>query len=486
MAIYRTSAPTNTGQDVVLAARNVSKYYGEERDRVLVLDDITLELRAGEFIALLGPSGSGKSTLLRILAGLVVPSAGEVLVHGQPLVGPNPQVAIVFQGFALYPWLTVLENVELGLLAKEVPTQERRERALRAIDLIGLDGFETAYPRELSGGMKQRVGFARALVVEPEVLFLDEPFSALDVLVAENLRHELLDLWRARKIPTRAILMVTHNIDEAVQMAGRLLVFGANPGRIRVELPGLARRVPGSGAQQPGQQRQQRQQRQPRQWAQLQNKNLVRAQQQAQLVDTVYRIMTNPKEDVSALVPSIPGARPQQPAPPPQLYQALPHVGIDALTGFIERLHTLGDREDLYELARDLQMEADDLLPLAQAANLLGFADLEAGDVVLTPVGRRFAEADILEEKAIFRQQAVVSIALLRQIVRDLEAAPEHHLDDSGLQEALQQSFSEPEARRQLDTAIDWGRYAELFAYDDDAEEFYLEEEAPAAASTSG
>ena len=455
MALSRTTTPSTTDQEVVLAARDVSKYYGEAPERVLVLDDITLDLRQQEFIALLGPSGSGKSTLLRILAGLVTPSLGEVLVHGTPLVGANPQVAIVFQTFALYPWLTVQDNVELGLLAKELSPEERRERALRVIDLIGLDGFETAYPRELSGGMKQRVGFARALVVEPEVLFLDEPFSALDVLVAENLRHELLDLWRARKIPTRAILMVTHNIDEAVQMADRLLVFGANPGRIRVELPGLAR----AGRQQ-------------------QAKNGAHAQ----LVDTVYRIMTNPHEEVTALLSAVPGARPQRPAPPPQPYQALPHVGIDELTGFIERLHALGDREDLYELARGLHMEADDLLALAQSANLLGFADLDAGDVILTAAGGRFAEADILEEKAIFRQQALMSIAILRQIARDLEANPEHRVQEDGLLEALQRSFSEPEARLQLDTAIDWGRYAELFAYDDDAGEFFLEEEVIGAA----
>jgi NitT/TauT family transport system ATP-binding protein len=447
MTTLRNMTASTVDQEVILAAKGVSKYYGGVRERVLVLDDISLDLRAGEFIALLGPSGSGKSTLLRILAGLVTPSSGDVLTHGQPLRGANPQVAIVFQGFALYPWLTVLENVELGLLAKELTPAERRERAVQAIDLIGLDGFETAYPRELSGGMKQRVGFARALVVEPEVLFLDEPFSALDVLVAENLRHELLDLWRARKIPTRAILMVTHNIDEAVQMADRLLVFGANPGRIRVELPGLTRK-----------------QAQARDGA------------HAELADTVYRIMTNPHEAVEVLLP---GAQAQQPAPPPQPYQSLPHVSIDELAGFIGRLHSLGDREDVYELAPALQMEADDLLALVQAANLLGFADLDAGDVLLTGAGQRFADADILAEKAIFRQQALVSIGLLRQIRRELEAAPEHRVAEDDLLDALQRSFSAPEARRQLDTAIDWGRYAELFAYDDDAGEFFLEEEVP-------
>lgn len=458
MATNRTPTPraARPEAEVVLAARQVSKYYGEAPEHVLVLDEITLELRAGEFIALLGPSGSGKSTLLRILAGLVTPSSGAVLVHGAPLVGTNPQVAIVFQGFALYPWLTVLENVELGLLAKEMPSHERRERALQAVDMIGLDGFESAYPRELSGGMKQRVGFARALVVEPEVLFLDEPFSALDVLVAENLRHELLDLWRARKIPTRAILMVTHNIDEAAQMADRLLVFGANPGRIRIELPGLApdQRQAKGGAR-------------------------------AELVDTVYRIMTNPHADAHTLLPAGAGvgaeeaaaARPQPPVPAPQRFQALPHVGIDELTGFVERLHALDDREDLYELARDLQMEADDILPLAEAANLLGFADLEAGDVVLTPVGRRFAEADILNEKALFAQQARVGIAILRRIGQELERATDHRVPEDGLRQELERLFSPAEARRQLDTAIDWGRYAELFAYDDDAGEFYLEEE---------
>ncbi|HKS70625.1 MAG TPA: nitrate/sulfonate/bicarbonate ABC transporter ATP-binding protein [Ktedonobacterales bacterium] len=458
-----TTTASGTAADVLLAARNVSKYYGEQDQRVLVLDDVTLELRAGELIALLGPSGSGKSTLLRILAGLVPPSHGDVLAHGVPLEGPNPQVAIVFQSFALYPWLTVLENVELGLLAKELAPQQRRERALAAIDMIGLDGFESAYPRELSGGMKQRVGFARALVVEPEILFMDEPFSALDVLVAENLRHELLDLWTARTIPTRAILMVTHNINEAVQMADRLIVFGANPGRIRVELPGLPREQRGA-----------------------------KSEPAERLADTIYQIMTNPHEDVAALLPGarkppltapIPKPRVPRPAQP---FQTLPHVSIGELTGFIERLHTLGGREDLYELADDLQLEADDLLPLAEAANLLGFADLEAGDVLLTAVGRRFATAGILDEKAMFRQQALASVGILRRIVRNLEATPDHQLSEDALLEALEASFSPSEARRQLDTAIDWGRYAELFAYDDESGEFTLEDEQAPPAQDAG
>lgn len=439
-------------QKVLLEAKNISKYYGQEKEHILVLDQISLDLKAGEFIALLGPSGSGKSTLLRILAGLLPPSRGEVVANGRPLRGANPQVAIVFQSFALYPWLTVLQNVELGLLSKELPAAAREEQAIKAIDLIGLDGFEHAYPRELSGGMKQRVGFARALVVEPDILFMDEPFSALDVLVAENLRHELLDLWLERKIPTRAVLMVTHNIDEAVSMADRLLVFGANPGRIRVELPGLpiAQRRSKGGAH-------------------------------AQLVDTIYRIMTNPQEEVAALLP---GARPIQPAAQPA-YQILPHVTIDNLTGFIERLHKLGGREDLYALARDLHMEADDLLPLAEAADLLGFADLAEGDVFLTEQGQRFAEAGVLEEKELFRAQALMSIQFLRQLVYDLRATPEHRLSEAAFLEMLEHTFSPEEARRQLDTAIDWGRYAELFGYNDDTGEFFLEDE-PEVASKNG
>jgi NitT/TauT family transport system ATP-binding protein len=441
------------GQEVLLAARDVSKYYGEQDGRILVLDSVSLELRAGEFVALLGPSGSGKSTFLRILAGLIPPSSGEVLVHGLPLRGVNPTVAIVFQSFALYPWLTVLDNVELGLLAKGLPPRERREKALRVIDLIGLDGFETAYPRELSGGMKQRVGFARALVVEPEILFMDEPFSALDVLVAENLRHELLDLWLDRKIPTRAILMVTHNIEEAVSMADRLLVFGANPGRIRVELPGLP-------------------------LAQRREKGAAHAQ----LVDTIYRIMTNPQEDVAKLLP---GARPLQAPVTERPYQVLPHVSVGSLTGFIERLYRLGGREDLYQLAHDLQMEADDLLPLVEAADLLGFGDVEEGDVILTPDGRRFAEAGVLEEKKIFQRQALISIELLRQIVRELRASPNGSLREDHILAELERSFSPEEARRQLDTAVDWGRYAELFAYDDNSGTFFLEEDAVATAEPS-
>lgn len=433
------------GQDVILAARNISKFYEGKDQRIRVLDDITLELRAGEFVALLGPSGSGKSTLLRTLAGLIAPSSGEVLVHGQPLHGPNPQVAIVFQSFALYPWLTVLENVELGLLVKNLTRGERRRRAVGAIDLIGLDGFEEAYPKELSGGMKQRVGFARALVVEPEALFMDEPFSALDVLTAENLREQLLDLWSEHSMPTRAILMVTHNIDEAVSLADRLVVLAADPGRIRADIPGLALEV-----------------------------RRRKGAEHTALVDALYRLMTSPQARVEDILPA---ARPVQAPIVERPYQVLPHVAIGDMTGLVGHLASVGGRQDLPVLAHELQLELDDLLPLMEGLAILGLAVAEEGDAILTDLGRKFADADVLEEKDLFRAQVTDNVELVRQIAGHLQASPEHSFREDDLLEQLQQYFSEPEARRQLDTAIDWGRYAELFAYDDDTGELYLEQD---------
>ncbi len=443
--------PPPRGGESLLAADDVRKYYGD--DRSPVLDHVNLELRDGEFVALLGPSGSGKSTLLRIMAGLMPPSEGRVLVHGEPLQGPNPQVAVVFQSFALFPWLTVLDNVELGLLATPLLPAERHARAEQAIELIGLAGYEEAFPKELSGGMKQRVGFARALVVHPEVLFLDEPFSALDVLTAENLRAELQELWAERSIPTRAVLIVTHNIEEAVTLADRIVVFGANPGHVRVELRGLPA-------------------------AERHVKNATRAH----LVDTIYQIMTNPDQDAAALLEQRLMAASQAPGRTTggvraRRYQTLPDVSIDDLTGFVQYLATVGGRGHVHELSRDLQMRADDLLALVEATDLLGLADLQNRTVLLTPTGQRFADADLDEEKALFRQIAIEQISLLRYIVRELETSPTHTLEAERVLDDLEHSFSSEEARRQFETVVDWGRYAELFSYDDIAGELRLDEE---------
>jgi len=456
MASVATTLTTTAvnGTTALLAADGVKKYYGD--DRTPVLDNVSVELREGEFVALLGPSGSGKSTLLRVLAGLMPPSEGVVLEHGVPLEGTNGHVAIVFQSFALFPWLTVQDNVELGLLAGQLTPDERRERAQHAIDLIGLSGFEEAFPKELSGGMKQRVGFARALVVQPEVLFMDEPFSALDVLTAENLRNELQELWGERSIPTKAILLVTHNIDEAVSLADRILVFGANPGHIRVELKGLS----------PSDRRQ---------------KGPVRAR----LVDTIYHVMTNPDEDAVAYVEAR-AAEVGRPAPAktgratgarPRAYQTLPDVGIDDLTGFVQYLASIGGRGNVHDLARDLQMRTDDLLALVEATDILGFADMQERQVLLTPAGLTFAEAELDEEKAIFREHAMEHVSLLRYIVRELEASPTHTVEADRILDDLEDSFSSEEARRQFETAVDWGRYAEFFSYDDSSGELSMDEE---------
>ncbi len=442
--------------ETLLEAHMCSKTYEAENKLPkgaaphLVLDCVQVTIHSGEFVALLGPSGSGKSTLLRILAGLIQPSQGQVYFKGQPQYGPNPHVAIVFQSFALFPWLTVLQNVEIGLESQPLTQTQRLKRALAAIDLIGLDGFEDAYPKELSGGMRQRVGFARALVVEPELLFMDEPFSALDVLTAANLRKELLGLWREQSMPTRAILLVTHNIDEAVSMADRILVLGANPGRIRVELPGL-----------------------PVEQRSFQN------EAHTNLVDLIYRIMTSPQEDVGKLLASqAPHAKTGQLVVPAQRpYQVLPHVSIGDVTGLIELVQLRSGREDLYQIGRHLNLEIDDLFPMIEAADILDLANIEEGDLVLTEEGKRFAEAGVLEEKKIFRDQAIKNVSIVRKIVESLQAAPRHILPEEHFIQFLETHFGEEEAQAQLNTAINWGRYAELFSFQEDRGMFRLEDE---------
>lgn len=452
-------ANTQVGE-VLLEARSIKKVYESEGKQSrnakppVVLNDINLQISAGEFVALLGPSGSGKSTLLRILAGLLRPTEGEVLFKGVPQYHPNPHLAIVFQSFALFPWLTVLQNVELGLEAQDLPPTQRLKRALAAIDTIGLDGFEDAFPKELSGGMRQRVGFARALVVEPELLFMDEPFSALDVLTAANLRRELLGLWQSKRIPTRAIVMVTHNIEDAVSMADRIIVLGADPGVIRVDFAGLP----------------------------LEKRN-AQHDEYTKTVDLIYRIMTSPHENIANFLPRD-EKRPQTGVltpPAPRPYQVLPHVGIGDVTGLIELVHSKGDREDLYQLGRDFQLEIDELLPLVDAIKILKFGDAQEGDLVLTDKGRAFAEAGVLEEKQLFREQAIANVTMLRHMIRDLQAEPGHTLPEEHFLAELKEHFSENEAWSQLETVIDWGRYAELFSYQEERGVFRLEEPEEAA-----
>jgi len=431
-----------TTTEHLVTLRGVNKSYRQPNgQQIVIMDNINLELRPGEIVALLGPSGSGKSTLMRMIAGLISPTEGEVLYHNHPLVGLNPGVAIVFQSFALYPWLTVLENVELGLKAKGEPPDSRREKALRMIDVIGLDGFENAYPKELSGGMRQRVGFARALAVEPELLCMDEPFSALDVLTAENLRFELLDLWIDRRIPTKAILIVTHGIEEAVILADRIIVLGRNPGRIRADLPVTLAHY--------------RDRKHPSFQA---------------LVDQVYKIITNPELDTTEPSETV---SLQQPKPEVK-YQSLPPVRIGSIAGLLELLEDRQEK-DLYRLAQELQLEVDEILPIVEAANLMNFVELLEGDISLTPIGQQFINGIIDERKQIVRSQLLTHIRLVQQVYRLLEAKRNQRISEELVLDILESHFSPEEAERQLKTAIDWGRYAEIYGYDEPSGEIFLE-----------
>jgi NitT/TauT family transport system ATP-binding protein len=432
----------------IIEARKIEKFYGDPGGtRIQVVAPTDLAIYPSEILAVLGPSGSGKSTMLRMITGLAEPSSGEVLWHGQPIHGPRANVSIVFQSFALFPWLTVLDNVHAPLKALGVPLAQRMKRSLRILDSVGLDGFEGAFPKELSGGMKQRVGFARALVVEPEVLFMDEPFSALDVLTAENLRNELLELWEDHKMPTRAIFLVTHNIEEAVLLADRVIVLGKNPGRIRADFKVVVPR--------------------PREHKDSRFMHTV---------DYIYTILTQPDVTPAPHPDGSPQPVPAGAAQPRQAYPMLPHARPGGITGILELMVDRNGRDDIHRLADELAFEIDDLLPLLEAAALLGFLVVKEGDAELTPAGREFADADILERKDLFRK-AAQNVPLIRQITRSLEAKADHSLAEEFFQDMLEEHFSEDEVKRQLETAIHWGRYAELFDYDATTGRFYIPKE---------
>ncbi|WP_053961044.1 ABC transporter ATP-binding protein [Sulfobacillus thermosulfidooxidans] len=422
----------------------VTKMY-EQPDKydILVLDDITLDIYPGEFVALLGPSGSGKSTLLRIITGLSHPSFGTVLYRGRPVTGPNPKAAMVFQSFALYPWLTILQNVELGLVAKGENLKARREKSLKLLDLIGLNGYEDAFPKELSGGMRQRVGFARALAVDPELLCMDEPFSALDFLTAENLRSELLDLWLESKIPTKAILMVTHGIEEAVFMADRIVILSKNPARIIADLP-----VP------------------------LPYPRNRKSLEFIDLVDYVYKVVTGRDDDKRADTESKDHTAHSVMTDRATL-QPIPYGHLSMLSGLLELVADRGGQDDLYHLGSELFLEVDDLLPVTETAELFHLADVKEGDLTLTDLGRQFVEADVNERKRIIREQ-LRDVPLFRLIDRVLRSKANHAMPKEFFNDILEEHFSVDEAERQLMTAINWGRFADLFHYDTDTELLYL------------
>lgn len=417
-------------------------YHKGDNPDLVVLDDVSLCIREGEIVGLLGRSGSGKSTLLRIIAGLVSPTRGTVRWRGEPISGPCEGLSMVFQSFALFPWLTVLDNVEIGLEALGVPAAERRRRALQAIDLIGLDGFESAYPKELSGGMRQRVGFARALVVHPRLMLMDEPFSALDVLTAETLRTDLIDLWIEGRLPIKSILMVTHNIEEAALMCDRILIFSSNPGRVAAEIK-----------------------------VSLTHPRNRLDPAFRQLVDDIYGRMTQRAPAGKA------EERVGEGFPGTGIGMALPRLSTNLLSGLMEALAALpyGGQADLPDLAATLQMEVDDLFPIAETLQLLRFAEMAEGDIRLTDLGRRFVESDIDIRKRLFAEHLLSYVPLAALIRRVLDERPSHRAPFTRFSEELEDHMSEENAENTMRGVISWGRYAELFDYDEKTRQFNLD-----------
>lgn len=427
----------------LLHISKLRKTFPKASGELLVLDDVDLRIRPGEIVGLLGRSGSGKSTLLRIVAGLLEPSSGEVSFQGERIDGPAEGIALVFQSFALFPWLTVLENVSLGLRAMGIDDEQARRRSLAAIDLIGLDGFESAYPRELSGGMQQRVGFARALVVDPVLMLMDEPFSALDVLTAETLRTDFLELWIEGRTKIRSVILVTHNIEEAVFLCDRIIVLAADPGRVQADIA-IALPHPRDRLSAPF----------------------------SQAVEEVYAILTaRPAAAARAVEPAI--------------ARHIRHVSINVMAGLLETVAAAPyhGRGDLPVVAHSLQLELDELFSAAEGLQLLGLAEVARGDIALTPAGLEYADAGTQERKAIFRAHALRNIALVAHIRGVLHARPQGRAPRVRFEAELEDHLSEQYARETLDAAIEWGRYAEVYEYDDDSQSLLLEQ--PETASTA-
>lgn len=425
----------------LIQVKSVKKAFKQnDRQDLLVLDEVNLSLFEGEIVSLLGKSGSGKSTLLRIIAGLIKPTAGEVIYAGKKVNAPVQGLAMVFQSFALMPWLTVLQNVELGLEAQGLPKKERRTKALKAIDVVGLDGFESAYPKELSGGMCQRVGLARALVVEPEILLMDEPFSALDVLTADNLRNDLLDLWQSKKTNIKNILFVTHNIEEAAILSDRIVVFGSNPGNVRAELK-----------------------------VDMLHPRTDQDPKFRPLIDNIYTFMTTSASEPAGMAYRY---------KPITLAYRLPEVQVSEITGLLDMLIQPEYRDkkvDLPVVADELMLDIDDLFPITEALEILRFAQVSKGDIELNAAGRAFADAEMLERKKIFANHLLTYVPLARYIRRILDERPEHRAAQERFLSELEDYLSEDAAQDVLRVVIAWGRYAEIFAYDYNTGQLSLE-----------
>lgn len=401
-----------------------------------VLENIDMSMREAEIVGLLGRSGSGKSTLLRIAGGLIKPTSGTVSYGGKPLIEPAEGIAVVFQTFALLPWLTVLENVEAGLYALGLPRAESRRRAESAIDLIGLDGFQSAYPRELSGGMRQRVGFARAIVTRPQVLLMDEPFSALDVLTAETLRTDFLDLWIEHQLPTKSVLLVTHNVEEAVLMCDRVLLLSSNPGRIGAEIP-----------------------------ISLQHPRNRLEDEFRSIVEEIYSVLTVRTIASIGAMKQVHGG----------LAQQLPQASVNRISGLVEKLMAspYDGEANLGTLATSLMLEVDDLFPIAEGLHMLEFGELKDGGLRLTAAGRIFASSDTEQRKLLFKEHLLRFVPLITHICRVLGERNDHRAPRARFEIELEDHFTRQDANKTLNVATAWGRYAELFAYDDKSRMFF-------------
>ena len=409
-----------------------------------VLEDVSLAVRPNEVIALLGPSGCGKSTILRILAGLIKPTRGQVFYHGEALHGLNPGVAIVFQSFALYPWMTVQENIQTVLRAEGLTGPAVGERAEKAIHMVGLSGFEEAYPRELSGGMKQRVGMARGLSVDPEILLMDEPFSHVDALTAESLRAEILDIWSARKQRLSTILLVSHDIKEVAYMADRIVILAANPGRVRTIVENKQPR--------------------PRDY---------RSPQLLNLVDRLHEVITHSEmPDVAAP----PGAQP--PAP---VYEPLPAALASEVVGLLEYLDARGGKEDIYRISADTNREYGTVINIVKAAEMMDLVDTPKRLVVLEPDGKAFVTASPADRQALWRQH-LLRLRLFRDVYEALKKQPRHEIDEDFVRDLIALHMPQESNDRVFQTFLHWARFGDLFEYDEATEKVSLAEEAPTAA----
>jgi len=426
--------------EILCELRHVEKAFDQAGGQPLrVLQDVDLAVRTNEVVALLGPTGCGKSTILRILAGLTQPTSGEVLYHGKPLQGLNPGIGFVFQSFALFPRMTVSRNVETMLEAQGHPKDEVAERAARAIKTVGLAGFEEAYPRELSGGMKQRVGMARAFSLEPEMLFMDEPFSQVDALTAESLRAEVLDVWAPKDRNPKSIVMVSHDIKEVVYMADRIVVLDANPGRVRTIVENTLPR--------------------PRDY---------RSPDLLQLVDRLHDIITGMEmPDVAEVA----GA--------PQVFEPLPQAGGGEIEGLLEYLDARGGREDVFRISADTDREYGHVITTTNAAELLGFVDTPHRTVVLSSEGSRYVKASPSARKAIFREKLLD--LLLFQRVRDaIRQADARELDRDYVLELIAMNLPSENFESTFETLVNWARFGDLFSYDENTELLALSEEVQA------